>query len=532
MSIDIASLADRNAERRAKYHEADVVVVGAGVFGCAAAHMFASQGRTVLLLERWMTEPDRIVGELLQPGGVESLRKLGLESCVEGIDAIPCYGYHVVYHKNDAILPYPATDADGKVKVDVKRRVGAQEYSSTTTNGSTNGTANGSAHSSMNGSAKGADNGRQREGRSFHHGRFIMRLREACLRHPNITVVETEVTKMIRGEGSSEVLGVESLTTDRETRKKTPDYFFGQLTVIADGYSSKFRDELHGGKPVVRSKFYGLELIDCPLTPRGFGHVVIGNSSPILLYQIGARETRALFDVPLDLPAASAANGGVRGYIQNVAIHSLPLEVRPSVLAALSDGRIPKSMPNSWLPPARQSRHRGVLLLGDAMNMRHPLTGGGMTVALHDVVLLSELLHPDRVPNLGDSNAVSEAMDKLHWRRKSLSSIINVLAQALYSLFAAEDDRLLKILQMGCFDYFQRGYTDEPLGMMSGILREPLVLASHFFTVAFLAIYLHFLDVCSGTFGWLKFPIAVVDAVLILWKACVVFLPVCWTELK
>jgi squalene monooxygenase len=36
----------------------------------------------------------------------------------------------------------------------------------------------------------------------------------------------------------------------------------------------------------------------------------------------------------------------------------------------------------------------GALLLGDAFNMRHPLTGGGMTVALSDCSLLAELLRP------------------------------------------------------------------------------------------------------------------------------------------
>ncbi|KIL56573.1 hypothetical protein M378DRAFT_1034416 [Amanita muscaria Koide BX008] len=45
------------------------------------------------LLERSLAEPDRIVGELLQPGGVMALRQLGLESCLENIDAIPCQGY-------------------------------------------------------------------------------------------------------------------------------------------------------------------------------------------------------------------------------------------------------------------------------------------------------------------------------------------------------------------------------------------------------------------------------------------------------
>ena len=43
--------------------------------------------RRVLLLERDLQQPDRIVGELLQPGGVLALQRLGLQDCVTGIDA-------------------------------------------------------------------------------------------------------------------------------------------------------------------------------------------------------------------------------------------------------------------------------------------------------------------------------------------------------------------------------------------------------------------------------------------------------------
>jgi 2-polyprenyl-6-methoxyphenol hydroxylase-like FAD-dependent oxidoreductase len=37
---------------------------------------------------------------------------------------------------------------------------------------------------------------------------------------------------------------------------------------------------------------------------------------------------------------------------------------------------------------ASPSRTPGAVLLGDAFNMRHPLTGGGMTVAFSDVVTM------------------------------------------------------------------------------------------------------------------------------------------------
>jgi hypothetical protein len=44
-------------------------------------------GRRVLLLERDFSQPDRIVGELLQPGGYLMLKRMGLEDCTDGIDS-------------------------------------------------------------------------------------------------------------------------------------------------------------------------------------------------------------------------------------------------------------------------------------------------------------------------------------------------------------------------------------------------------------------------------------------------------------
>ena len=40
--------------------------------------VLARDGRRVTIIERDLKEPDRIVGELLQPGGLQALKKLGL----------------------------------------------------------------------------------------------------------------------------------------------------------------------------------------------------------------------------------------------------------------------------------------------------------------------------------------------------------------------------------------------------------------------------------------------------------------------
>ncbi|RKF61844.1 Squalene monooxygenase [Erysiphe neolycopersici] len=478
-------------------HEADVVVVGAGIFGCAIAFALANQGRSVFLLERSLKQPDRIVGELLQPGGISALEKLGLAHCLEGIDAIPVHGYEVIYYGTGVRIPYPSAD---------------------TKNAGTHGYTN--------------IKGGKPEGRAFHHGRLITQLRKACSQNSNIKIVETLVTETITNSQTKGVVGVRSETINYQTGKREKDFYLGDLTIIADGYASKFRKQYINKSPIVKSKFYALELIDCPIPSPNHGIVILGDGSPVLLYQIGTHETRALIDVPENTPSATVAAGGIRGHLRNKVLPSLPKQVQTSFEKAMQDGKIPRSMPNSWLPPSTQQQ-KGVILLGDAMNMRHPLTGGGMTVAFNDVVYLSDLLSPNRIPHFSNTKAVQDAMKEFHWKRKSLSSIINILAMALYSLFAA-NDKQLKTLQKGCFAYFQRGGNciDGPVGLLAGIIRQPIVLIYHFFAVALLSIWITISDSIHNLYSIWRLPYALKDCSLIFWKACVVIFPFIFSELR
>lgn len=369
--------------------------MGAGILGCALAITLARQGRSVHLLEKSLKEPDRIVGELLQPGGVEALKKLGIRECLEGIDAVVVQGYEVIYYGKGVTIPYPLNAVSG-AGIECEGETGKRK---------------------------------RPEGRSFHHGRLIRRLREVAMQEENISIVETTVTGTIKSTSSDQVLGVKCTT------KESGDVYFADLTVIADGYASRFRKEYIHHVPTSRSKFWGLELIDAELPKKLHGQVVLGDGAPVLLYQIGTRETRALVDVPDGLESASSAKGGVKNHLRKVVLPSLPPCVQPSFARALDDGKL-RSMPNSFLPPSTQ-QVPGMVLLGDAMNMRHPLTGGGMTVAFNDVVLLRDLLSPENVKDLGDTKRVRALMRKFHWRRKNLSAVINILAMALYELFAA-----------------------------------------------------------------------------------------------
>lgn len=54
-------------------------------------------GRKVLMLEKDLSQPDRIVGELLQPGGYLALKQMGLQDAVVGIDAQKVFPALVCY---------------------------------------------------------------------------------------------------------------------------------------------------------------------------------------------------------------------------------------------------------------------------------------------------------------------------------------------------------------------------------------------------------------------------------------------------
>lgn len=187
---------------------------------------------------------------------------------------------------------------------------------------------------------------------------------------------------------------------------------------------------------MAKSRFWGLELQNAKLLTYGLAYGVIGDGPPILIYQIGTDETRILIDIPNSIYERVSKQQGIKSYVQTSVIPTLPKAIQPQVEHALSTSRL-RSMPNTWLPHSA-TKTPGLIVLGDAMNMRHPLTGGGMTVALKDVQLLSEMLDPSDVPSLSEICAVLKRMRSFFWKRKRYASSLNILAQALYTLFVAE----------------------------------------------------------------------------------------------
>ncbi|EXJ59053.1 squalene monooxygenase [Cladophialophora yegresii CBS 114405] len=470
----------------------DVIVIGAGVLGCTVAVALGRQGRKVTVVERSLKEPDRIVGELLQPGGVMALEKLGMADCLEGIEAVPVRGYEVIYHGERVHIPYEYPDiATGQPEED------AIEPKSKP----------------------------RPQGRSFHHGRFIQKLRDSARRTPGVTLIEATAKELVHSRHTRDrgrVIGVKTSTAEKDHS------YFAPLTIVADGYASKFRKGYAKQDPVAKSRFWGIVMKDVPLPQPEHGHVVVGNGAPILLYQISPNETRILVDVPNDVKPSLGESGGTKAHIRRHVLSSIPESIKPMFERAFEDGGL-KSMPNQWLPPTT-NKTPGTIMLGDALNMRHPLTGGGMTVAINDAVLIGELLSPQTVPDLSDTEAVLAQMAKFHWQRKNLDSVINILAQALYSLFAADEiDQYLKALQRGCFAYFQFGGNciNGPVGLLAGIIRRPTVLIYHFFLVALLSMWLLVRD----SKPWMM-PLRALQSFVVFGKACQVIFPFLFSELR
>ncbi|KAK9097108.1 hypothetical protein Sjap_022605 [Stephania japonica] len=332
----------------------DVIVVGAGVAGSALAHTLGKNGRRVHVIERDLCEPDRIVGELLQPGGYLKLIELGLEDCVNEIDAQRVVGYALFKDGKSAKLSYPLE----KFHSDVS-------------------------------------------GRSFHNGRFIQRMREKAASLPNVRLEQGSVTSLLDDNGT--IKGVVYKTKTGEELKA-----YAPLTIVCDGCFSNLRRSLC--KPQV------------------------------------------------------------------------PPEIYDSFVAAVDSGNI-RTMPNRSMPAAPYPTP-GALLMGDAFNMRHPLTGGGMTVALSDIVILNNLLKPLR--DLNDASSLCSYLESFYTLRKPVASTINTLAGALYKVFSASPDLARKEMRQACFDYLSLGgiFSSGPVALLSGLNPRPLSLFCHFFAVA------------------------------------------------
>ncbi|MCB9639569.1 MAG: FAD-dependent monooxygenase [Myxococcales bacterium] len=410
----------------------DVAIVGAGVAGAALATVLGRAGFQVALIDRTAKIPEVIAGELLQPGGYQALESLGLEDAVGEIDAQKVIGFSVLQGEDGQALAYPK-------RSDIKDSPLPET-----------------------------------KGYAFRHHRFVGRLRAMAQQTPNVHFCIGHVSNLdiqddrVRGLFYRNAEGQEQ-------------HIEAYLTVAADGRGSKLRPQLSkGAEPEQVSYSIGVLLRDVELPFPQHGHVFLTQPAPTLAYPIGTNAIRLLVDFPGPLPKQSS--GEMADYLLNELLPQMPSSLHESLRQAVADNAI-QTMQNIRMRPPTPTL-KGAVLLGDAYNMRHPMTGSGMTVALNDVRQLATLLQETQFHH---ADALDTAIRSFYRKRESLAATVDMLAGALYEIFRAED-ATHALMRDAVLRYWQLGgiAVSGPMSLLSGMAPKPSLLLAHFFAVAFI----------------------------------------------
>lgn len=447
-----------NAVQKTKARTAydyDVIVIGGSIAGPYVSKALAKQGRKVLMVERSLwAKPDRIVGELLQPGGIEALKDLGMEQCALKT-GMPADGY-AVQNDDGTWVPLPFKEG----------------Y----------------------------------QGVSFHFGDFVQNLRrnvwDTCKN--NVEMVQGVVTDVLTETvcGEERAYGISYTRAKKYAVPEEPFLLDGEyppeedsgretikatapLVIMCDGGSSKFKSRYSHYRPAGRnhSHFVGLIAKDAEMAYERRGNVFLGKTGPILAYRLDAGEVRVLADYKADdLPRPEVLQ---KWLIEEVAPR-MNAGMAKSVIEAAQDKKNIRSMPIAQYKATTPSMN-GVIGIGDNANQRHPLTGGGMTCAFRDGYALAQALA--KIPDLRVQDPVKmvevEAAIKAailsYTRCRYLhSSCINILSWALYAVFSNF------MMRTACFDYFLLGgdCVSGPMELLAGLNPSPATLLRHYSRVA------------------------------------------------
>ncbi|TYI88317.1 hypothetical protein E1A91_D04G199900v1 [Gossypium mustelinum] len=444
----------------------DIIIVGAGVAGAALAYSLGKDGRRVRMIERDLNMPNRIVGELLYPGGYIKLIELCLEDCVDEIDAQQFLGYTLYKDGKETLVSYPLEKFQSHIS-----------------------------------------------GRTSHNGRFVQRLRKKAASLHNVTLEQGTVTSLIEENGI--VKGVHYKNKSGQVLTA-----YAPLTIVCDGCFSNLRRSLCYPKVDIPSYLVGLTLTNCNLPKKNYGAIILGHPSPILLYPVSSTEIRCMVDVPSE-KVPSVSNGEMACYLKTQVAPKVLPELYNSFISAIEKKGNIRIMPAKIMAAAPHLTP-GALLIGDALNMRHAITGGGMTVALSDVVILRDLLRP--LHDLSDAFTISKYLESFYTLRKPMSSTINILANVLQKVFSASSNPAMENLQHTFLGYLRLGgvFSYGISAMLSGLCPRPLSLAFHFFSLAIYGVGRLLLPFPSPKRLW--------DGAKFLWVASSILLPYIYSE--
>ena len=401
--------------------EFDICIIGAGMAGATIAAYLAPKGIKIALIDHCYKEKKRIVGELLQPGAVLSLEQMGLGHLLEGFDAQPVDGYSLLQGDEKITIPYP----------------------------------------------------RHYKGMGLHNGRFLQHIRASALENESVTQIHGKALQLLENE-RHEIIGVsyrESITSEIKS-------IHAPLTITSDGFFSNFREDLSNNKKTVTSYFIGLILKDCNMPFPKHGHVFLSGPTPFICYPISSNEVRLLIDFPGEqLPRKQL----LQGHLDDNVTPYIPECMLGSYEQALQEGGF-KVMPNHYMA-AKPIIRKGAVMLGDALNMRHPLTGGGLTAVFSDIEILSA--HLLAMPDFNNTDLIHDKIEAYYRDRQNANANLNILANALYGVMSND------LLKTAVFKYLQCGGANaqESIAILAGLNRNHYSLIKQFFFLAVFGAY-------------------------------------------
>ena len=396
--------------------EFDICIIGAGMAGATIAAYLAPKGIRIALIDHCYKEKKRIVGELLQPGAVLSLEQMGLGHLLDGFDAQPVDGYALLQGDEKITIPYP------------------HHY----------------------------------KGMGLHNGRFLQQIRASALQNESVTQIHGKALQLLENE-RHEIIGVsyrESITSEIKS-------IHAPLTITSDGFFSNFRESLSNNEKTVTSYFIGLILKDCEMPFPKHGHVFLSGPTPFICYPISNYEVRILIDFPGEqLPRKQL----LQAHLDANVTPYIPECMLDSYEQALQEGGF-KVMPNHYMA-AKPIIRKGAVMLGDALNMRHPLTGGGLTAVFSDIQILSK--HLLAMPDFNNTDLIHEKIEAYYRDRQHANANLNILANALYGVMSND------LLKTAVFKYLQCGGANaqESIAILAGLNRNHYSLIKQFFCLA------------------------------------------------
>jgi len=311
----------------------DVVIAGGGIAGVAAAAALKDFGWSVLIVEPGQRSDRRLGGELIHPAGVTALKELGLFDEVAFRDAAPIKGF--------VVLPGPTEDWS-----DIRLPY--------------------------------ADNWGPRSAIALDHVQLRAALQTAAESMPHVTVRKgTRVVGVENGRSEVKV----AVAGGKNTLTMTC-----RLLVAADGASSSVRTYAgiaHWRRPI--SSMTGYLIGDANLPAPGFGHLFLGGSAPLLVYEIGGRRVRVLFDQPIG--QSSVPTDVHRSQV----VAAVPQSSLRAEIAAAMEAQRGLRFVSADILVERSTLNR-VVLVGDAGGCCHPLTATGMTIGVSDALRLRDTL--------------------------------------------------------------------------------------------------------------------------------------------